>query len=192
MVKAFDAPAEGLGFTTVIFNMPVVDRSAAGMVAVIWVPILLVGVIIETPSFTIAPVTKFVPVKVIGVAVLRIAVVGLMFVSVGAGLLTIKLSEDMPPPGPGLVTATATDPAVVRSAAGIVAVICVEFTKVEETDEPPMVTVAVLRKFEPFKVIGVAPLPTIADVGTRLLNVGVRVVDQRWSGHSTRRRRESD
>jgi len=65
--------------------------------------------------------TKLVPMSVIVTPVPTVVLVGLMDVSVGTGLLTLKVCADVvPPPGAGLVTVTLTAPVEPTSAAGTV------------------------------------------------------------------------
>src|SRR3984957_21106221 len=66
MVKVwgFDVPPPA-GFVTVTFTVPAEAISAAGIVATIWVLVTDEGVIAGLdPKFTVAPVTKPVPVRV--------------------------------------------------------------------------------------------------------------------------------
>jgi hypothetical protein len=71
--------------------------------------------------------------------------------------MTVKLTAfEVPPPGAGVVTVTATMAAEAREAAGIVAVNCVEFTKVVAIAEPPKLTIEPVTKFVPVTVIVIA------------------------------------
>ena len=72
----------------------------------------------------VEPLTKPVPVRVIVVAELPAVVeLGLMLLSVGAGLLIEKVFDpDVPPPGLALTTVTGSVPDETRSEEGMTAV----------------------------------------------------------------------
>ena len=135
----FDVPPPA-GFVTVTFTVPAVAMSAAGIVATIWVLVTDEGVIAALePKFTVAPVTKPVPVRVnVKAAPLTVAVAGAIEVSVGpeTALIVNDRLPDVPPPGAGFVTVTVAVPAVAISAAVIAAVNCVALTKVVVLDAP--------------------------------------------------------
>ena len=122
------------GFVTVTFAVPAVAISVAGIVATIWVPVTEEGVIAGlVPKFTVAPVTKPVPVILsVNPAPPTVAVAGAIAVSAGdeAALIVNDTEPDVPPPGAGFVTVTGAVPAVAISAAVIAAVNCVAFTNV--------------------------------------------------------------
>jgi hypothetical protein len=90
---------------------------------------------------------KPVPVSVMVVSEVKAgAEFGLMLVSVGAGLLMVKVcGAEVPPPGPGVTTVIAGVAAVVKSAAGITAVSVVPLTKVVASGVVPKSTVELLR-----------------------------------------------
>src|SRR3984957_13483439 len=104
------------------------------MVATIWVLVTDEGVIAGLdPKFTVAPVTKPVPVRVSAKAVpLTVAVAGAIELSVGpeTALIVKERVPDVPPPGAGLVTVTVAVPAVAISAAASGAVKCAALTEV--------------------------------------------------------------
>src|SRR6266568_5014534 len=88
------------------------------------------------------------------------------------GDTTVKVCAfDIPPPGVGLNTVMLNVPAVVRSLARIVAVTCVELTKLVVRFEPANCTTDVDTKFVPFTV-SVNVAPTILFVGEMLVVVG--------------------
>jgi hypothetical protein len=110
---------------TVTFTVPAVAMSAAGIVATICVLVTDEGAIAGLdPKFTVAPVTKPVPVRVnVKAAPPVTAEVGAIDASVGADPLTVNDRAADVPPLTGFVTVTFTVPAEAISAAGIVATI---------------------------------------------------------------------
>jgi len=121
-VRAPEVPPPGVGLKTVTDAVPALAMSAAVMDAVSWVDETNVVVRLAPFQRTMEPVTKLVPVTVrVKAAPPAVAEEGLRAVSVGTGLLTVKLTElDVLPPG--LATETGTVPAVARSDAGMAAV----------------------------------------------------------------------
>ena len=111
---------------TVTFTVPAVAISAAVIVATIWVLVTDEGVMAGlVPKFTVAPVTKPVPVRVnVKAAPPTVAEVGAAEVRVGAeaALIVNDREAEVPPPGAGFVTVTGAVPAVAISAAVIAAV----------------------------------------------------------------------
>ena len=102
---------------------------------------------------------------------------GLMLVSVGTGLVTVKVcGAEVPPPGPGVTTEIDAGPIVARSAAGTTAVNVVPLTKVVASGAPPKSTVELLRKLVPVRVIVVSGLSAGAEFGLMLVNVGTGLV----------------
>src|SRR4029077_19816059 len=121
---ALDVPPPP-GLVTVTFTVPAAAISAAGMVAKIWVLVTDVGVIAGfAPKFTVAPVTKPVPVRVNGKAAPpAVAAFGAIEARLREAPLIVKGKlPDVPPPGAGFVTTTLAVPAVAISAAVIAAV----------------------------------------------------------------------
>ena len=72
---------------------------------------------------------------------------------------------DVPPPGPGFTTVIDPVPAVATSAAGTVAVSCVDETNVVASDVAFPFTVDVETKLVPFTVKVKPPLPAVTQVG---------------------------
>jgi hypothetical protein len=104
------------------------------------------------------------------------ALFGEMEVIDGTGLPTVvKFTVfEVPPPGAGFVTVTATIPAAAMAAAGMVAVNCVELTNVVVRAIPAKLTTETETKFVPLTV-SVKPdaLPATALVGEIVAIVGV-------------------
>src|SRR5271156_1254879 len=77
-------------------------------------------------------------------------------------LVTVKLiAFEAPPPGAGLVTATADVPAKTMLEAGMAAVNCVELTNVVAGADPPKLTIEAATKFVPLIVsVNAAPPAT--------------------------------
>jgi hypothetical protein len=161
---------------TVTFTVPAVAISAAGIVATIWVLVTDEGVIAELdPKFTVAPVTKPVPVRVnVKAAPPAVAEVGAIEVSVGPAAALIENDKvgDVPPPGAGLVTDTVVVPAVAISAAVIAAVTFVALTKVVVLAAPLNFTTDVDTKPVPLTVRVKAAPPAVALFGEREVAVG--------------------
>ena len=164
------------GFVTVTFTAPAEAISAAGIVATIWVLVTDEGVIAGLdPKFTVAPVTKPVPVRVnVKAAPPAVAEVGAIEVSVGpeTALIVKDRVADVPPPGAGFVTVTVAVPAVAISAAVIAAVSCVALTKAVVLAAPLNFTTDVDTKPVPFTVSVKAAPPAVALVGEREVAVG--------------------
>ena len=164
------------GFVTVTFTVPAVAISAAGIVATIWVLVTDEGVMAGlVPKFTVAPVTKPVPVRVnVKAAPPAVAEVGAAEVRVGAeaALIVNDTEADVPPPGAGFVTVTGAVPAAAISAAVIAAVNCVAFTNVVVLAAPLNFTTDVETKPVPFTVRVKAAPPAVALVGAREVSVG--------------------
>jgi len=127
------------------------------------------------PKFTVAPVTKPVPIRVsVNAAPLTVAVAGTIEVSVGpeTALIVNERVPEVPPPGAGLVTVTVAVPAVVISAAVIAAVNFVVLTNVVVLVAPLNFTNEVDTKPVPFTVRVKAAPPAVALVGEREVAVG--------------------
>ena len=102
--------------TTLMFRAPNGAFSAMAKVAVICVGLtmLMLLTVIPAPAFTVAPATKFVPVRVTGALVPATPAFGLMPVRVGGGGLMLKATAgDVPPE---VVTVTLTGPHVAFAA----------------------------------------------------------------------------
>ena len=127
------------------------------------------------PKFTVAPVTKPVPIRVsVNAAPLTVAVAGAIELSVGpeTALIVNERVPDVPPPGAGLVTVTLAVPAVAMSAAVIAAVNCVALRKVVVLAAPLNFTTDVDTNPVPLTVSVKAAPPAVALVGEREVSVG--------------------
>ena len=127
------------------------------------------------PKFTVAPVTKPVPIRVsVNAAPLTVAVAGAIEASVGpeTALIVNDRLPDVPPPGAGLVTVTVAVPAVAISAAVIAAVNSVALTKVVVLAAPLNFTTDVDTMPIPLTVSVKAAPPAVALVGEREVAVG--------------------
>ena len=127
------------------------------------------------PKFTVAPVTKPVPVRVnVKAAPLTVAVAGAIKVSAGpeTALMVKDRVADVPPPGAGLVTVTFAVPAVAISVAVTAAVNWVALTNVVVLAAPLNFTTDVDTKPVPFTVKVKAAPPAVALVGEREVSVG--------------------
>ena len=127
------------------------------------------------PKFTVAPVTKPVPVRVsVKAAPLTVAMVGAIELSVGpeTALIVKERVADVPPPGAGFVTLTVAVPAVAISAAMIAAVNFVVLTNVVVLVAPLNFTSDVDTKPVPLTVKVKAAPPAVALVGEREVAVG--------------------
>src|SRR5205809_1020498 len=92
---------------TVTLADPVMAFEAILKVAVISVPLTTLTLLTVTPlllTFTLAPETKFVPVRVTGIAVPWAPLMGLRALSVGTGGLTVKVLDPLVPPAVVTVT----------------------------------------------------------------------------------------
>ena len=156
------------GFVTVTFTVPAAATSAAGIVATIWVLVTDEGVIAGVdPKFTVAPVTKPLPVIVsMNAAPPTVVLAGAIEVSVRADPLIVNdRVPDVPPPGAGFVTVTLAVPAVAISAAVIAAVSWVALTNVVVLAAPLNFTTDVDTNPVPFTVRVKAAPPAFALVG---------------------------
>ena len=149
--------------------------SAAGIVATICVLVTDEAVIAGfDPKFTVAPLTKPVPVRVIAKAVPpAVAVAGAIETRLSAAPLIVKgRAPEMPPPGAGFVTVTLAVPAVAMSAAVIPAVSWVALINVVALAAPLNFTIDVDTNPVPFTVkLNPAP-PAVALVGEIEVSVG--------------------
>ncbi len=158
MVKvcADDCPPPGGELPTVTDAVPIETMSAAGTEAVREVALTKVVVSAALFQRTAELLTKFVPVTVsVNVAPPASPEVGAIEVSVGAGLLTVKvpLLSEAPPPGPGLLTRTVTVAPAAMSEAGTVALNDVALTKVVASGAPFHSTTVPFTKLKPVTVI---------------------------------------
>jgi hypothetical protein len=80
---------------------------------------------------------------------------------------------EVPPPGAGLVTVTASTPVEVKLEAATAAVNCVELTNVVVGAAPPKLTIEAATKFVPFIVSVKAAPPATALFGELAVIVGV-------------------
>ncbi len=122
---------------------------------------------------TVAPVRKLAPFTVIvNAAPPAVAEAGLKLVMVGVGPFTGNVADDdgLPPVLSAVMLALA---AVAIRLAGTAAVSCVELTNVVVSAVPFHCTVAPVRKLVPFTVKAKAAPPAVAEVGLRLVMIGV-------------------
>jgi hypothetical protein len=170
-----DKPPPGAGLDAVTLAVPAVAMSAAEIEAVSTLELVYVVVRSEPFQRTTAPLTKLAPFTVRAKAEPpAVAELGLRLVIVGVGLLTENDSApDKPPPGAGLNTVTLAVPAVAMSAAVIDAVSTLELVYIVARFEPFQRTSASLTKLAPFTVRVKAEQPAVAELGLRLVIVGV-------------------
>jgi hypothetical protein len=169
-----DVPPPGVGLKTVTEGVPELARSEAGTAAVSEVALTNVVVSAVPFQFTTEPATKFVPVTVSVNADPPVsAELGESEVSVGAGLLMVKVCpEVVPPPGAAFVTVTETVLPFAMSEAGTAAVSEVALTNVVTSAVPFQFTVEPATKFVPVSVsVNVEP-PAVADAGEMEVSVG--------------------
>ncbi len=128
--------------------------------------------------FTTEPLIKLLPFTVsVKAETPAVTDVGEMLLSTGAGLFAAVMVNVapllVPPPGAGLNMVTVADPAVLIFVADTVAVNCVLLIYVVAKGMPFQFTTAPSTKAVPLTVnVNVAP-PAVADVGVKLLSVGV-------------------
>lgn len=97
--------------------------------------------------------------------------------TLATGLAMVKVCAlEVPPPGAGVTTVTATVPAVAMSAAKIAAVNCVALTNCVVRGLPFQFTVEVAVKFVPLTVRGKAAPPATATLGLIEVVVGVGAI----------------
>lgn len=168
-------PPPGPRFVTVMESVPAFAISAAARLIV-----SLVGFTKLVERFTpltcaIEAFTNPVPFNVkVNPALPAITEAGSIEVSVGTGLLIVKFSAlVVAPPGAGFVTVTFALPAVEMSAAEIVAVTCVELTKVVALATPFQFTMVVSLKLVPLTVSAKVAPPAVAEVGAMPVKVGI-------------------
>lgn len=135
---AFETPPCGAGLKTVTAGLPADVRSAAGIDAVSCVELTKVVVRFAPAHCTLELGRKFVPltVRVMSPEPAN-TVVGLIFVSVGTGALTVNVCAlEVPPVVPGVFTVTGTDAEEATRDAEIDAFNCVLSRKVVGTAVP--------------------------------------------------------
>ena len=89
-------------------------------------------------------------------------------------LVMVKLiGLEVPPPGAGLVTVTASVPVEAMLAAGMAAISCVELTNVVAGADPPKLTIETETKFVPLIVSVKAAPPARVPFGEIMVIVGV-------------------
>src|SRR5260370_39092314 len=126
-----------------------------------------------TPKLTTEPAMQLLPVNARVSASPSTPLVGVIEVSVGTGMLTVKVcAVVVPPPGAGVVTNTLTLPAMAISAAVIAAVSCLSLTNVVVFATPLKFTTDVVTKFPPFTVSAKPAPPTVALEGEKLVTDG--------------------
>src|SRR5688572_25441666 len=109
-----------------------------------------------------------------------VALFGTIDVVVGTGLLMLKVCAfERPPPGVGLKTVTDAVPVDETSDVEMLAVTCVEFTKVVARSLPFQRTTELDTKFVPLTVKVKADEPTTALSGLMLVVVGTRLLTVR-------------
>ena len=119
--KIFEEPPPGAGLNTIIKEDPSTVRAEAGTVTLSWPELINWGVRVVPLKLTEDVATKLVPVRVTTVSGLpAMTELGVKEVKDGTGLLTVNIMPlVMPPPGDGLVTEMAYNPAEVIKDAGI-------------------------------------------------------------------------
>src|SRR5215831_1591781 len=113
-----------------------------------------------------------------------VTVSGERLVIVGCGLLTAKVCDHTPPPGPGLDTEIEGKEAEATSPAGIAALSCVLLTKVVVRLEPFHCTTDAGMKLVPFTVKVNAPLPAMTLSGERLARFGKGLLTAKVNAHT--------
>jgi hypothetical protein len=122
-VSDVEVPPQGPGLVTAARTVPALATSEV-LIVPLTLPLLTNPVVRAEPfQFTVAPLTKFIPLTISGKpAAPAVLLVGERDVRLGTGLLITNASvPDVPPPGPGFETLTLTVPAVAMSLALIVA-----------------------------------------------------------------------
>jgi hypothetical protein len=112
-LNEFETPPPGNGFSTVMGTRPAFATSTAVRSAVTLVVLTKVVDRALPLNLTVEPLTKLVPSTVrVNAAAPAETLAGLILVTVGVALFTIRSSElETPPPGNGLETVTARVPA---------------------------------------------------------------------------------
>jgi len=128
-------------------------------------------------QFTVEPETKLLPFTVnVNCGPPAAAQAGLSELIVGTALIVNVCAFEVPPPGAGFTTVMDAVPAVAMSAAGTVAVSCVEETNVVVSEVAPQRTVEVETKLVPVTVKVNCGPPAIAQVGLIEVIVGTALL----------------
>ena len=173
---AAEVPPPGAGFVTVIFILPAIATSLAGIVADSLVALTNVVACGLPLKFTTDFASKFAPSTVSVKAVPPAMCVASRLAIVGTGLLvevTVNtLGPDWPTVGTGFVAVTLAVPAVAMSEAKIAAVICDVLTNVVALLVPLNCTLEPFTKPAPLSVSVNAAEPATAVEGDNELTVG--------------------
>jgi len=100
----------------------------------------------------------------------------------GVAAIVKVCAFDVPPPGPGFTTVIDAVLAVATSAAGTVAVSCVDETNAVASDVAFHFTVDVETKFVPFTVKVKPPLPAVTQLGLIDVVVGAGLLMVKVTG----------
>src|SRR6266511_3888699 len=181
-VAVFDVPPPGPGLTTVMLPWPPKARSATlTLILICWLLTYVVG---RLAPFHCAceSAIKLLPLMLI-VSCLALArsvsaSVGLTPMIDGVGFspglaIVNSTAFDRPPPGPGLNIATPADPPAAMSAAPIWAVSWLPLTKLMVRSDPFQRSFDPAMKFSPLMVSVNAAPPAWAELGARLVSVGM-------------------
>lgn len=170
-----DVPPPGAAFWTVTCTIELPPKSAAGTLA--FSSVTLTNVVASAAPFhaMIDVATKLEPIT--SRAVLpepASTLVGLMLVTVGVGLFTVKLvGDEVPPPGAGLMTAKFATIALDKSLAGIFALSDVADPKLVAIGIPFHSTVEAEMNPDPVTVMVVSAEPTTVEEGLTLAMLGL-------------------
>jgi len=166
---------------TVIGKVPPVCTSAAVNCAVSCVALTNVVGRLLPLNRTIELALKLVPLTVNTKSASPASLfVGEILVSVGTGLLTVRLTGfELPPPGSELKTVIGKSPFATTSAAVICAVICVELTRVLGRSLPLKRTTELALKLVPLTVNTKAASPANLVVGEMVVTVGTGLLTAR-------------
>lgn len=175
-ISELEVPPPGSGLTTFTADWLVITTSEEGITAINWVELTkVVGRLIPL-NLTMDPATKLLPLTVkVKAALPAIIEAGDMLEMAGKGLFPVTVRvvlPEVPPPVPGLVTATLNVPAVAKSDAVSETFNWLLETKVVGLGEPLMVTCEVLSKLVPFTVMVEAVLPMGIDEDEMPVTVG--------------------
>lgn len=171
-----DNPPPTAGLKTLTFAVPAFTTSVAGITAVTCVA--ETKVVTRSAPFQrmTAPLTKLLPLTASVNWLLPEAMeLGARLVATGTGFggIIVKVADEVvPPPGSGLKTVTAAEPALRMSAAVIAACNCVALTNVVTRSVPFQRTMELLLKFVPLTVSVKAADVANIEVGLMLVRVG--------------------